>query len=94
MTSERNDVEAMVQDTRRSIGSEWKLGNDHHGYEVETHLGRYIGKMQWLMPFIGFDWQYRKMGMDEVEKNLFGQRNTKDQRSVLSAGVNYVLPIK
>lgn len=89
-----NDGEAMVQNTRWSIGSEWRLGwNDHHGYEVETHFGRYIGKMQWLMPFIGFDWRYRKMGMDEVEKNLFGQRNTKDQRSVFSAGVNYVLPM-
>lgn len=89
-----NDGEAMLQNTRWSIGSEWRLGyNDHHGYEVETHLGRYIGKMQWLMPFIGFDWRYRKMGMDEVETNLFGQRNTKDQRSVFSAGVNYVLPM-
>lgn len=89
-----NDGEAMVQNTRWSIGSEWRLGwNDHHGYEVETHFGRYIGKMQWLMPFIGFDWRYRKMGMDEVEKNLFGQRNTKDQRSVFSAGANYVLPM-
>lgn len=89
-----NDGEAMVQNTRWSIGSEWRLGwNDHHGYEVETHLGRYIGRMQWLMPFIGFDWRYRKMGMDEVEKNLFGQRNTKDKRSVLSVGVNYVLPM-
>jgi len=89
-----NDGEAMVQNTRWSIGSEWRLGwNDHHGYEVETHFGRYIGKMQWLMPFIGFDWRYRKMGIDEIEKNLFGQRNTKDQRSVFSAGVSYVLPM-
>ncbi len=41
-----------------------------HGYEVETHLGRYIElKMQWFMPFIGFDWRYRKMGMDEHVKN-------------------------
>ena len=89
-----NDGEAMIQNTRWSIGSEWRLGyNDHHGYEVETHLGRYIGKMQWLMPFIGFDWRYRKMDMDEVETNLFGQRNTKDKRSILSAGVNYTLPM-
>ncbi|WP_439584306.1 multicopper oxidase domain-containing protein [Dyadobacter bucti] len=89
-----NDGEAMIQNTRWSIGTEWRLGyNDHHGYEVETHVGRYIGKMQWLMPFIGFDWRYRKIGMDEVETNLFGQRNTKDKRSILSAGVNYTLPM-
>jgi hypothetical protein len=49
--------------------------------------------MQWLMPFIGFDWRYRKFGIDEVEKNLFGQTNTKDNRAVLSLGVNYTLPM-
>jgi CopA family copper-resistance protein len=92
--SNGNDGEAMLQNTRWSIGTEWRLGyNDHHGYEVETHVGRYLGKMQWLMPFIGFDWRYRKMDMDEVETNLFGQRNTKDKRSILSAGVNYTLPM-
>jgi hypothetical protein len=89
-----NDGEAMLQNTRWRIGTEWRLGyHDIHGYEVETHIGRYIGKMQWLMPFIGFDWRYRKFGIDEVEKNLFGQLNTKDNRAVLSLGVNYTLPM-
>lgn len=89
-----NDGEAMYQSTRWSIGTEWRLGyNDMHGYETETHIGRYIGKMQWLMPFIGFDWRYRKMGIDEQEHNLFGQTNTKDKRTVFSAGINYTLPM-
>ncbi|PJE44571.1 copper-resistance protein, CopA family [Flavobacterium fontis] len=89
-----NDGEAMYQSTRWSIGTEWRLGyNDMHGYETETHIGRYIGKMQWLMPFIGFDWRYRKMGIDEQEHNLFGQTNTKDNRAVFSAGINYTLPM-
>jgi len=89
-----NDGEMMLQNTRWSIGSEWRLGyHDMHGYETETHVGRYLGKMQWLMPFVGFDWRYRKMGIDEQEKNLFGQTNTKDNRAVLSAGVNYTLPM-
>nr|WP_294921703.1 multicopper oxidase domain-containing protein [uncultured Flavobacterium sp.] len=89
-----NDGEAMYQGTRWSIGTEWRLGyNDMHGYETETHIGRYIGKMQWLMPFIGFDWRYRKMGEDEQERNLFGQKNTKDKRAVASLGVNYTLPM-
>jgi len=88
-----NDGMAMIQNTRWSLGAEWRLGyHDMHGYEAEFHLGRYIGKMQWLMPFIGFDWRYRKMN-DEVEKNIFGQENTKDRRAVLSAGVNYTLPM-
>lgn len=89
-----NDGEAMFQNTRWSIGTEWRLGyNNMHGYETETHIGRYIGKMQWLMPFIGFDWRSRKMEMSEQEQNLFGQTNTKDKRAVFSAGVNYTLPM-
>ena len=89
-----NDGEAMFSNTRWSIGTEWRLGyNDHHGYETETHIGRYIGKNQWLMPFIGFDWRYRKMDEGEMEKNLFGQFNTKDNRSVFSAGLEYTLPM-
>lgn len=89
-----NDGEAMYQNTRWNISTEWRLGyHDMHGYETETHIGRYIGKMQWLMPFVGFDWRYRKMGIDEQEKNLFGQTNTKDNRAVVSFGVNYTLPM-
>lgn len=89
-----NDGEAMYSNTRWSIGTEWRLGyHDKHGYETETHIGRYIGKMQWLMPFIGFDWRYRKLGIDGQEKNIFGQSNTKDNRAVLSLGMNYTLPM-
>ncbi len=88
-----NDGMAMLQNTRWSLGTEWRLGyNDHHGYEIETHLGRYIGKNQWLMPFVGFDWRYRKQD-GEFEKNVFGQTNTKDNRAQLSAGVAYTLPM-
>jgi hypothetical protein len=89
-----NDGMAMLGNTRWSIGTEWRLGySDMHGYETETHIGRYIGKMQWLMPFIGFDWRYRKMEMGAIEENLFGQINTKDNRAVFSAGVEYTLPM-
>ncbi len=89
-----NDGMVMVQNTRWSIGSEWRLGyHDKHGYETETHVGRYIGKMQWLMPFVGFDWRYRTLGIDEQEQNLFSQINTKDNRTQVSLGVNYTLPM-
>ena len=89
-----NDGHFMFANTRWSIGTEWRLGyNDMHGYETETHIGRYIGKMQWIMPFIGFDWRYRKMEEGEMEKNLFNQTNTKNNRSVLSAGIEYTLPM-
>lgn len=89
-----NDGMAMLQNTRWSIGTEWRLGHhDRHGYETETHLGRYIGKMQWIMPFIGFDWRYRKLEMGESENNVFGQTNTKDNRTQFSAGLEYTLPM-
>ncbi len=89
-----NDGQLMFQSTRWSFGTEWRLGyTDMEGYETETHIGRYIGKMQWLMPFVGFDWRYRKLGHNEVEENLFGQKNTKDKRALVSVGVNYTLPM-
>ena len=89
-----NDGMAMLSNTRWSIGTEWRLGyTNHHGYETETHIGRYIGKMQWIMPFVGFDWRYRKMEEGEMEKNLFNQSNTKDNRAVFSAGIEYTLPM-
>jgi hypothetical protein len=92
--SNGNDGMVMLQNTRWSIGSEWRLGyNNMHGYEVETHIGKYLDKMQWLMPFIGFDWRYRKMHEGESEKNLFGQETTKDLRSQFSVGVAYILPM-
>ncbi len=89
-----NDGEAMLQNTRYSLATEWRLGyNNMHGYEIETHFGRYIGKMQWLMPFIGFDHRYRDMGDEGPEKNLFGQINTKNKRTQFSLGMAYTLPM-
>lgn len=89
-----NDGQVMLQNARWSFGTEWRLGyNNEHGYETETHVGRFIGKMQWLMPFVGFDWRYREFGSHEIEKNIFGQKNTKNKRATLSAGFVYTLPM-
>jgi len=92
--SNGNDGLAMLQNTRWSIGTEWRLGySNMMGYETETHIGRYIGKMQWFMPFVGFDWRYRKFGIDEQETNLFSQTNSKDNRNLVSVGFNFTLPM-
>ena len=89
-----NDGQAMLSNSRWSFGTEWRLGySDHHGYESETHIGRYIGRNQWFMPFIGLDARYRKLGNNEFEKNLFGQKSTKDKRIQASLGFNYTLPM-
>lgn len=91
--SNGNDGALMFQKTRWSLATEWRLGyNDHHGYEVETHFGRYIGQMQWFMPFVGFDVRYRSIVGDN-EKNLLGQKSTKNKRAVFSLGAEYTLPM-
>lgn len=89
-----NDGEMMYQNTRFNLQAEWRLGyNNMHGYEMETHFGRYIGKMQWFFPYVGFDWRYRKMNMHETERNMFNQTSTKDERKVVCAGIQYTLPL-
>ncbi|CAH0173352.1 MULTISPECIES: multicopper oxidase domain-containing protein [unclassified Pedobacter] len=92
--SNGNDGMAMLANTRWSIGAEWRLGyNKMHGFETETHIGRYVDRMQWLMPFVGFDWRYRKMEAGEQESNIFGQKSTKDNRRLFSVGLAYTLPM-
>jgi CopA family copper-resistance protein len=89
-----NDGFALLAGTRWQLNTEWRLGySDRRGYEVETHFGYLIGKNQWLMPFIGLDWRYRKNGLEPHEENLFGQQNTKDKRIAITAGVEYLLPM-
>lgn len=92
--SNGNDGMFMLQSARWSIGTEWRLGyNNRHGYETETHIGRYFGRMQWLMPFVGFDWRYRSAAHAGNGKNLFGQTSSKDRRAMLSIGLAYTLPM-
>lgn len=91
-----NDGMAMYSNTRWQLSSEWRLGyHDMHGYEVENHFGRYIGKMQWFMPFIGYDWRYRnqKEEINYKAENIFHKTNTKDSRQAFSIGVQYTLPM-
>ena len=88
------DGQAALLSPRWMAGTEWRIGyTPKSGYETETHIGRYFGKMQWIMPFVGFDWRYRKLDEGAVEKNLFGQTNTKDNRRQFSVGLNYTLPL-
>jgi FtsP/CotA-like multicopper oxidase with cupredoxin domain len=92
LESNGSDGEAMLADTRYRFQTEWRLGTDaHKGYESESHLGRYLGQMQYWLPYVGWDFRYRRTG--EKEKNLFGQTDTKDHRNVLCAGVAYTLPL-
>lgn len=88
-----NEGMLMLQNSRWSIGTKWNIGYHlGHGYQTESHIGRYLGVSQFFMPFVGFNWQYRKQN-GGVETNVFGQTKSGDQRAVLSLGAEYTLPL-
>ena len=85
----------MVQDARWALTSEWGIGyKPEHGYEVETHLGRFIDRNQWFQVFVGFDWNQHKMLAEHgnVEKNIFGQKTDRN-KGLFSTGFVYKLPM-
>jgi hypothetical protein len=91
--SNGSDGEAMLSGNRYSLQGMWHLGyQPHHGYEAELNLGRYIGRNQWLFPYIGFDYHYKMQDNMDVEKNVFGQISNKNDRKTFVAGIQYTLP--
>lgn len=98
-----SDGEIMLANTRYRFTTEWRIGFDKEmGYESESHFGRYIGRNQWLLPYVG--WDFRKRTVDPLDKNIFGQSlapgknifgqsNTKNFRQVFQLGVQYTLPM-
>ena len=109
LESAGSDGMAMLSNTRNTIGTAWHLGlHPEHGYESETTIGRFLGRMQWWRPFIGYDYHYKKVGDHGEEirkgimadnifgndsKNMFGQRSNKNNRSTITAGIQYLLPM-
>jgi len=92
LESNGSDGALTFSNTRYRLQTEWRVGlNAENGYETESHLGRYIGRMQWLFPYIGWDFRHRRE--KQPEKNLFGQTNTRNKRGVLHAGFEYTLPM-
>lgn len=98
-----SDGEIMLGNTRYRFTAEWRIGFDKGmGYETESHFGRYLGRNQWLFPYVG--WDFRKRTIDPMDKNLFGQSlalgsnifgqsNTKNFRQVFHLGLQYTLPM-
>lgn len=82
--SNGSDGEFMLMNTRYRLQTEWRIGTDEQmGYESESHFGRYLGRMQFLFPYVGWDYRHRKNGKE----------NTKDDRQVFCAGIQYTLPM-
>lgn len=92
LESNGSDGELMFSNTRWLLQTEWRLGwHDQHGWESESHFGRYLGRNQFWLPYVGWDYRYRKGG--ELEPTFFGQDNSKDERTVFCAGLRYTLPM-
>jgi FtsP/CotA-like multicopper oxidase with cupredoxin domain len=90
--SNGSDGEIRVSNTRYRLQTEWRAGfNSANGYESESHFGRYFGRMQYWFPYIGWDVRYRTGTI--TEKTIFGQDNSKNNRKVFCAGVEYLLPM-
>jgi FtsP/CotA-like multicopper oxidase with cupredoxin domain len=93
LESNGSDGELMFSNTRYRLSTEWRVGlKSEHGIESETYFGRYIGRMQWLMPFVGFDYHYNRMN-NERENNLFGQLSNQKNRKAAVIGAQYILPM-
>jgi FtsP/CotA-like multicopper oxidase with cupredoxin domain len=93
LESNGTDGEASVANTRYRFSTDWRIGSKgRYGTESETYFGRYIGKMQWFMPFVGFDYHYNSV-RNESEKNLFGQMSNQTNRIAFVLGFQYTLPM-
>lgn len=97
--SNGSDGEAMLANTRYKLSTMWHLGyHDMHGYESETMVGRYLGRMQWWYPYVGFDYHYKVEGgikniFGSETKNWFGQISNKNNRHTAVAGIAYTTPL-
>jgi len=90
LESNGSDGDISLSNTRWFAGTEWRIGFRGTGYESETHFGRFLGKNQFFMPYIGLD--LRSRSTDDSERNLFNQVNSKDNRKAICAGFVYILP--
>ena len=98
LESNGSDGEFMLAQTRWKASTLWHLGlSNKEGYESETMVGRYLGRMQWWYPYVGFDYHFKTGGgpkniFGNEAKNWFGQRSNKNNRHTVVAGVAYTLP--
>jgi CopA family copper-resistance protein len=95
--SNGSDGEAMLSTNRYALQGIWHLGlKPHHGYEAELNFGKYLGVNQWLFPYVGFDYHYKKTEPGEMDahdaKNMFGQVSNKNNRHTVTAGIQYTTP--
>lgn len=77
-----------------SFHSNWKFNH----FDVNVKVGRYLGKFQWALPYVGFRSQKKHFEMDHSglkmisKKTWFGQNVVSKDQNVFVAGFQYVLP--
>ena len=82
--SQASFLEANVSNNKNALEFEGRLS---YKGDYETHLLRYLDKRQFLAAYVGFD------SRDNKTLKAAGEKNTKNERRVLDAGVYYLLPI-
>jgi len=76
------------------LGARWLNVNELHSnydfthYEGSVKVGRFLGKYQWAMPYVGF----RSNKTHDMAKSWFGQNVMPQNQNVAIAGVRYLLP--
>jgi len=92
LESNGSDGEVNISNTRWAIETKWHLGlNDRKGYESVSHIGRFVGKNQFFMPYVGFDYRFRTG--ENAETDIFGRSNSIKKRRVATLGFHYTLPM-
>ncbi|MFC6267376.1 multicopper oxidase domain-containing protein [Frigoriflavimonas asaccharolytica] len=77
------------------LGSRWMNMNELHSnydfthYEGSVKVGRFLGKYQWAMPYVGF----RTYKTHEMQKTWFKQEVKPKNKNVAIAGIRYILPM-
>lgn len=77
------------------IGSRWMNVNEFHSnynfnhYEGTVKVGRFLGKYQWAMPYVGF----RTNKTHEMSKTWFGQNVMPKNQNLAIIGMKYILPM-
>ena len=76
------------------LGSRWMNVNELHSnydfthYEGSVKVGRFLGKYQWAMPYVGF----RSNKNHDMAKTWFGQNVMPKNQNAAIAGIQYILP--
>ena len=66
LESNGSDGEAMLANTRYRFQTEWRLGTDEgKDMKVKVISGRYLGRMQYWLPYVGWDFRYRRSNENE-----------------------------